>query len=332
MKRRCACLILIPAGPGTDPGFLADTLESVNHYIGAAESIIAIIDDSGAREFHHLAYTHPNVLVLDAADYSADTNSSPLVNGPLFGKEIRALRTLVREHAIAFDVLLKMDTDTLVTGSSPHHDAIGFFADNPGVGIVGAFTRRGNGEPKLEAMAEKGRQLRREMSVRHGLKNLRLMMTLRRLHTSARRTRYRLGETCTGGGYFMSRRLVEVMDRLDYLALEQLRYSHLGEDSLMGLIAAACGFHLSDFPPSQDILAVNWRGFPMPLAKVIERNKKILHPVRANNPAVEPRVREWFRAQRETLRVLGKSSAEQARGNRPSIKDSSGPRQSPGAP
>ena len=288
------CMVLIPAGPATVREYLDDTIDSVNQHMGPSNCTVAVLDDSRDGRFDDIRGAFPNLVVVKAADYDEGTRT--VKRGSLFSKEIRALRVLLEEHQ--FDILLKMDTDALIIGDSPQRDVLAFMAQHPRVGMVGAYHRRGDGSDKAPAMAAKGRQLAEETRLRSVFRNPALMMTLRRLAKRAEAHGYTPGDTCTGGAYFLSSAVVQAMRKRGFLDLGVLRYSALSEDSLMALLCCASGYCLSDMPEDCDILAINWRGLPMPLEALVSRNKKIVHPIKDGDGVLEADVRAHFRTRR----------------------------------
>jgi hypothetical protein len=293
------CLVLIPAGPATVREYLDDTIDSVNQHMRPSNCTVALMDDSRDGRFDDIRAAFPNVVVVKAADYDEGTRT--VKRGSLFSKEIRALRELLEEHR--FDILLKMDTDALIIGDSPQRDVLAFMAQHPRVGMVGAYRRRGDGSDKSPAMAAKGRQLTKEMRLRSAFRNPALMMTLRRLATRAAAHGYTPGDTCTGGAYFLSSAVVEAMRESGFLDLGVLRYSALSEDTLMALLCCASGYCLSDKPEDCDILAINWRGLPMPLEALVSSNKKIVHPIKDGDGVLEADVRAHFRKRRAAVQA-----------------------------
>jgi hypothetical protein len=287
-------MVLIPAGPDTVRANLADTVDSINHYIGVDACRVAIVDDSRRDAFRDLADVFPNILIVRAPNFGEGLRSRK--GGPLLAKELSALRTLV--DSWRFDLLLKMDTDALVIGERPQFEVRAAFEQDRDVGMIGAFKRRGDGTDKQQAMDEKGLKLTREMSLPAGLRHPALMVTLRRLVHRAERHGYHRGDTCTGGAYFMSWRAVDAMRAAGHLDLALLRHSRLSEDTLMALLCGAAGYRLADMPPERDSLAINWRGLPMPLEALVSANKKIVHPVKTDDPATEAEVRAYFRRRR----------------------------------
>jgi len=312
------CAILIPAGPLTAVGFLEDTVSSVHHYIGRTASHVVVIDDSRDGRFRGLQQADSGVTVLDAPD-CREGLSAVSQRGSLFAKQAAGLRWLLNH--VRFDALLKMDADALVTGPAPHHAAIALWEGRPDVGVVGALMRWGNGVDKAHAMASKGRQLSAEFygrglqwrdvatdalrasprALSGLLRRVRWMRTLHRIVADAEQHGYVRGATCTGGAYFVNPRALEAMQARGFLepAFANLfAVSGLSEDSLVALVAYACGFCLSDPTPERDPLAINWQGLPMSPEELVRRGKAIVHSVRDGRYG-EAAVRAFFSALRD---------------------------------
>ena len=288
------CVVLIPAGPETQLEYLNDTIESVNHHIGVLNCIVAVIDDSRRKAFACVGDLFPNAVLIEAADYREGGKSD--TRGSLFAKQAAAIRWLMRRYR--FDVLLRMDTDALMIGDAPHDDALAFLEARPDVGMIGAFTRRGDGSDKKPAMATKGQQLTREMGLRRGLRDLALVKTLRSLVRRAEAHGYTRGDMCTGGACFLSHRALTAIEKQGLFDLDVLSRSALMDDMLMALLCFAAGYRLSDLPRDGDVLAINWRGLPMPPEALVASRKKIVHPVKDDDLSVEPKVRAFFRERR----------------------------------
>jgi hypothetical protein len=299
------CLVLIPAGPDTVLAYLDDTIASVNHHVGVASCRVVVLDDSRRDQCVGIADRFPNAVSIKAPDYREGTQSC--TRGALFGKQIYALNWLMERYS--FDVFLRMDTDAIMIGDSPHEDALAFLRQEPEVGMVGAFRRRGDGSDKTPAMIGKGRELTREATLRFGLKNLALATTLRRLLRQAETHGYTRGDMCTGGAYFLSRRALVAMREQGLFNLKALEHSRLPDDALMALLCSAAGYRLSDLPEEHDVLAINWRGMPMPPDVLVSRNKKIVHPIKDDDPAVEPGIRAYFQGRRAAATALASSSS-----------------------
>ena len=290
------CLIVIPVGPGTNHDFLTDTLESIHFHIGTNpdEAIICLINDSG-ENLNNIEYISKckNIIIEKAKDYGKEKNRSRPVNGPLFGKIISCVEKLY--STIEFDVYLKIDTDTLITGNNPHLDAIEYFKKNPDVGILGSYKRKGDGKDKTGGMKLKGDMLQKEITFPHYLRNFRLMKNLKNVILKSKANPYyTLGDTVTGGGYFINPDVFRKLNEQNIFN-DVLRFSLVGEDTLFALLASAVGFKLSDPDSENNFMAINWRGLPMPLEEIVTKNKKILHPVKLKEQQQEREIRNFFK-------------------------------------
>jgi hypothetical protein len=286
------CVVLIPAGPDTVEEYLADTIDSVNHHIGIPNCVVAVIDDSPGGRIQAFVKSVPNTLVVTSSHASVQRST----RGSLFMKQASVLRQLLRHYS--FDILVRMDTDALLTGDAPHEDVLAFLQSRPDVGMVGAFKRRGDGSDKTLAMAAKGREVTREMRLSAALRDFALVRQLRRLVKRAERHGYTRGDMCTGGALFFAPAALREMDRQGMFELDAFNRSQLMDDTILGILCCAAGYRLADLPEGRDILAVNWRGLPMPLDAIVSRNKKVLHPVKTEDATVEPMVRDYFRRRR----------------------------------
>ena len=86
--------------------------------------------------------------------------------------------------------------------------------------------------------------------------------------------------------------------------LKVLGCSRLVDDALMALLCSAAGYRISDLPEERDVLAINWRGMPMPLEVLVSRKKKIVHPIKDDDLTVEPAVRAYFQSRRAAAPML----------------------------
>ena len=63
-----------------------------------------------------------------------------------------------------------------------------------------------------------------------------------------------------------------------------------------GAAGGLSGFKLADFSRPQDVMAINWRGLPMPLDELVRHQKKVIHPVKdVDRPEHEREVRSFFK-------------------------------------
>lgn len=290
------CVFLMPAGPGTPTEYVIDSVEAINHYTRQDSCVTIVVDDSRCNQFAGVSDRFHNVVVWEAERFEEGEQARPM-SGSLFVKQAVAISRAMETYD--FPVLIKLDTDALVVGPSPHHEAMSQFGRDPGVGVIGAYQWRGDGTGKADAMAGKGRELSQEASLLRRLRRDPLALKLHEMLSRADSVAgYTRGDTCTGGAYAVRREALDAMKARGYLSFRGFSQSRVSEDSLMGLAAAACGYRLED--GRQDMFAVNWRGLPMPIDEVTQRDVRIIHPIKDEDPMTESRVRRHFAAQRNT--------------------------------
>lgn len=297
------CLVLVPAGPGMPVEFVQDTLDSVVAHIPASECAICLLDNTPSGEFEQCRTGDvPRFYVRRAEVYAfSDIPQSPL--GPLWLEQMRVLADMRARYD--FDVVLRLDTDALVTGDAPHREIIAAALQNPDVGIFGAFTVRGDGTDKSADMKKVGMILRSEMSIRRNKRNilrnfhyLLRALTLKRLYWKARRNGYEAGLTVTGGAAFITRRVVDRWADMKMGTKSSIRYSRLPDDVLFGLSVYAAGYRLSDAPGG--VMAVNWIGLPFDPPEITRRRIKVIHSVKAADLAAQSEIRAHFKSARQS--------------------------------
>jgi len=205
-----------------------------------------------------------------------------------------------------FDVAVKMDDDALVCGDDPHIAAIDYFNTYPEIGLLGAFTIRGDGSSKHKAMAKKGKAITRILRMERfanrvrvtkrfseAVREILLGLSLRYLdHEASKQSAYTRGDTCTGGCYFLSRGLLDRIKRRTF-SLRPLAYcDEPGEDTLMALICYSLGLTVADYPNSGSKIAINWRGLPASPETLVNSDITIVHPVKGDPDYCERYIRE----------------------------------------
>jgi hypothetical protein len=307
------CLILIPVGPGTPDRFFQDTLESVATYMPPDQSVLCLIDNTGDNRYDGFTCGDIDRIHIRRSDIYAYRDVPQSVFGPLWLEQMRVFAEVRR--MVDFSLVLRLDTDALVTGPSPHCDILQAAEAMPGVGILGAFTVRGNGAPKIDDMREVGRSLQREMSLRKSRRralrsfgSLRSSFALKKLYRHARRNGYELGLTVTGGAAFMTRSLIDRWIEMGLHELNALRFSRLTDDVLFGLCTYAAGHRLYDAPVG--VMAVNWQGLSYPPEELTRRQIKVIHSTKAETVEEEAAIRQHFAtARRNWIRATAETAA-----------------------
>jgi len=286
--------------------FVQDTLDSVIAHMPAEECAICLLDNTPDGAFEDCSTGAVRRFYVRRAEVYpfADVPQSPL--GPLWLEQMRILADLRTRYD--FEIVLRLDTDALVTGHAPHRDIIVAARQNPDVGIFGAFTVRGDGKDKSADMKKVGRMLLSEMSIwrkrRKILRNLRYglrALTLKRLYRKARRHGYEAGFTVTGGAAFITRGVVDRWAEMSMKAKSSIRYSELTDDVLFGLSVYAAGYRLAEAPAG--IMGVNWVGLPFDPPEITRRGIKVIHSVKAADLAAQSEIRAHFKAVRESRQV-----------------------------
>lgn len=296
MRKLLSCLAIMPVGPRSNVDFVQDTVDSFFHYFTDPDSLLAVLDDTRDNALvERLAYQDSSrVRIIDAQSLLVDETTRHNTRGLLFVKQILALQSLQREFV--WTALLRLDDDALVVGSNPHLDAIEAFSKEPTTGMLGAYQRRGDGTDKRAALRRQGRRLIKRLVSRDIINYPDGVKTLFMLVVRAKMRGYKLGDMCTGGALFISGIAYAKMENLFGEKLLNLRYSDLADDLLLALCLGASGFKFKDFSDAEDIMAINWRGLPMPLEEIKQRGKKIMHPVKdPKNKSHEHIVRSYFR-------------------------------------
>lgn len=284
-------VVLLPVGPHLPRAYVLDTLETIRHYTDPDRRIIIL---RNRRRGRRLELKGPDLDLLD-------NPFGPGKKGILHRALCWGMRYALERYR--FEVLLRMDDDTLIVGNRPEDDAIVFFRHHPGVGMLGScrFTCMGY----LRDCSWPAKRLRREMNDRAMMsearsetgRRLRLAKArmLRNLHRRARRNGYQDGEHCLGAAYYLSHRCVSRLDELGLLDIPELGCSWLAEDHLMGLQLKAAGMTAAEFEQGDDPLCLDWLRLPCAPAELVRRGKKITHSVKRWNGMSQRDIRRYFR-------------------------------------
>jgi len=306
MKVMLDCLAIMPVGPRSKIEYAQDTLASFLQYFEPGNSLLLILDDTRNNELEERIRDSQQVRVVKAQSWLEGDTKSHNTRGLLFVKQAVAIQMLSREYD--WKCLLRLDDDALVIGPNPHIDAIRAFEAEPKVGMLGAYLRRGDGQDKRPALGRQGRRLLKRLVSRDIVRHPAMVKTLAMLVIKAKLKGYKLGDMCTGGALFLSRDAYDRIETVCGSEICNLRYSDLADDLLLSLCNAAAGYKMKDFSDRDDVMAVNWRGLPMPLDELVQRKKKLLHPVKdPENQNHEKMVRQYF----EDIRRESVSEANQ---------------------
>jgi hypothetical protein len=205
------------------------------------------------------------------------------------------------------EFVLKLDTDSLVI--NPFAEKLSrVFKSDPALGMIGAYTLTPNGTPRLwEHHATT--VMRMSWGPFYWCNPLRAIFgsggscARAKLIRAALRNGYDPGEHCLGGGYALSRPLLERMARSGYLADPRAWMNvDLAEDVMVGVHVRAVGMTLANYVRPSEVFGVRYQGLPADPDSLVERGFSVIHSVK-NDPLIdEASIRAFFKSRREATK------------------------------
>lgn len=203
---------------------------------------------------------------------------------------------------------LKLDTDSLVIG--PFRDRLlSAFANLSDVGVIGAYTHTPNGSRRDWTMhhAPLRNATHPGFDWRHPLQSLQRRRSpgvarARAVLNAAMSNGYVLGEHCMGGGYAVSRELLNRMARAGYFqSPENWNAIDLPEDVMLGMHTRAVGLGFANAVAPGEVFGIRYRGLPFGLDEIIARNYAVIHAVKNDEHLDEQTVRRFFAERRSPV-------------------------------
>lgn len=292
--RQATAVVLIPVGDGQVAETL-DTLESVWHYLGAGQPVIVNLehhDDETERALRSAWDGRLHVI----RNPSPGGVGAPIVMEFLTHKNAYGYKVAFEEYEAP--LVLKLDTDALLTGYGLLDEALTYMQRNPEVGIFGQHGVRADGTPRSYQVHT--HRLRGELSRRR-----RLTFRAPAYAPIARRALahgWALGESVFGAACFLTRPCLAAMHRSGYLNPPRRGWnSVIAEDVYFTMCAMAAGFRPGHFAAPDGPLCLAWRRLPLPAKEIHARGYKVAHSVdkgehtsRSENGGLT--AREFFRA------------------------------------
>lgn len=271
-------VVIVPVGPGLQPAHVQDTIDSVLDMTVQSSSVLLVDDSSGTVPLSGLEGHRVDRIVCSGRSG---------VGGGLF---LNVCRALEKADDMGADVVLRLDSDAVMTAPGSEIEAHAFFRAHPDVGALGSFRYDCNGEtrdwnPVAQALA---------LAARRRCRPRQSARAVRRLWARAAAHDYQPGEHALAAALYMSGTCIRDMRQAGLLGQVGLRRSPLGDDHLLGLCVRAAGYLTEDFAVDPLPLGVAWRGLPAGPDELLRRNKKIVHSVKNHPGWEETELRSFF--------------------------------------
>jgi len=277
-------VFVIPVGPRCKTEFVADTIESIRYFAPLAR--IILVDDSKRGLGVQLSGRY-QLTTLDAKAHG------------LFGSLYLGLSDGFREAlAKPFRILVRLDSDALISGSDFEAKAIDCFNSDERLGSLGSF-RIG-----YDCVGIRNRRWARRRILAYfafqSWKSPRDASMITTLLISARKNGYKLGDSIMGGAAVYRYEAVAALNEADLLGRVELTRIGLQEDHIFGFCLLATGFHLGEFGNKFDELpmGVDWKTLPASPKELMELGKSIIHSTKRFETMNEQEIRDQFRSAR----------------------------------
>jgi GT2 family glycosyltransferase len=280
--------VVIPIGPHCRDEFISDTLDSIDAYC-VPDRRIVLVDDSHRGTGAEVAAGREHVEVIE-------TPVARGTHGGLYLSLSEGMRVLLREP---FDVLLRLDTDAIVTAPGWEAAAVELFHANPRLGSLGHCRFTPSGEPRSHAYAAARIAAATSMKGLAKLRNPAEWKQLRQLVADARAHGYE-GEAVLGGIAVYRPEALRDLDAKGLLGSPALAHLGVEEDYAFGLALRALGWELGEFGSDFDDLPMYARhkGLAAHPNDILAKGKALVHSTKSWGDLDEPAIREIFRAAR----------------------------------
>jgi hypothetical protein len=278
-------VFVIPIGPDCQEDFVADTIESVRYF--APRGRIILVDDSRRGMGEALGKRYELTSQIARAHGTFGNLYLNLSDG--------FQEALTRR----FRILVRLDTDALITGSDFESKAIDRFESDERLGSLGSFRIGYDDDGVRNARWAKGRILL--YFVLRAWIHPRAARTVAGLLRRARRQGYKLGESILGGAAVYRYEALNALSEAGLLGSTAIAGIGMQEDHLFGLCLFSIGYHLGEFGNRFDDLpmGVDWKTLPAAPKELMELGKSIIHSTKHYESMDEAAIRNEFRLARQ---------------------------------
>ena len=313
--------IVVDVGAGdAEPVRMRDLLDSIVRLEPGCTHVIAV-NDPAIGQTRDLAaeidFEMPAGRELVILDHPGHTQregwSSGLAMGLLTGMAWAEANTGV-------DLIVKVDTDSLVTGPFVDRLSIKFDGDDR-LGMLGSAYKTYGGEARYTGSwnwwEKRIHNMLRPIWIRHKretgwLQSVRLGWSAsgryvrRMIKLALSNPEYDAPLNCQGGGYAVHRRMLSSLrEHGDFDRITDWSGTFLAEDVLLGVIAGARRFGLADAVGPGEVFGIDWKGLPAEPDELLTSGCAIVHSLRQHKTASEDELRAIFRTARDQTSGVG---------------------------
>jgi hypothetical protein len=281
---------LIPVGPSTtDVRRLDQLLASLAQWEDPAQTQVVVVDDG----------PQPRPLRPAAPFAAFDVIRTPLwarriPPDPYSAMVAGTIEGLRAAHPTT-EFVVKLDTDALVI--APFRAKLGrAFGHDPALGVVGSYDVTCTGgrrdwsrwEQVIAAAPKRWRATRVGGRPRIWFKSRAAAASCRRVLALAREHGYVTGAHCLGGAYAVGPALLQRRDLLEWSPWIR---THLGEDVVVGVLAAAAGLRSMSLVGPDEPFGLAHVGLPESPEWLVGRGHSIVHSVKDDDAQTEAALR-----------------------------------------
>lgn len=302
-------IVLLGVGPNAaEPPRVRDLLDAIAFHEPACTHVVAI-NDPAAGTTRDLAAEvgwtgpGPELVVIQHPGHSPKEGWSSGLNIGL----VEGLRWIAANADP--DLVIKLDTDTLIVGPCAQRIA-GRFAQDDRLGLLGVARVNVDGGKRRPALwGRRVRSMRWPIWVRPrsmvndnwtGIvrpaigANQRYVRSV--INAALASPDYVEGDHCQGGGYAMSRRYVHALrDAGDLDRALAWHHTFLTEDVMFGMLCGARGLTMDDFCREGEVFGVTWKGLPGTPEDLLKDGFSVVHSLRNDENHSEDELRAKFR-------------------------------------
>jgi hypothetical protein len=287
MRTRVKAVFYLPVGEGDRIDYLTDSIEAIYHHC-SDDIVVMVMDDSGRKKHGEtLREIFPELVVHPTEPrYQAKG-----LAGRHGYETIRIIKHAVDNYW--FDIIMRIDTDALITGDRIEDDLIQLFNEKPTCGLLGRHTI--NVEGYHIDRGESKILFDRLNKLPYRLYFAWPMTVFNRIIRRAQGNGYVYGELvlgcATAYNFECAFRLAAFID--DFKWVRPIR--GLAEDYFTTVFVKYVNMDLGDASHPEGPMAVQLKGIPLTLEKIIEQDKKVIHSIKNDERYSQDEIRAFFK-------------------------------------